>query len=244
MLLEDTLNFSGVDGVYSPSSCGTTLASSPVPSSNPSPPSTLVNRIPDGFHPILIDMEKYSRSDVRRLLHSVLCCRLEGAEAGSSEHQEKPLGRCGCELLEFDYQPDFLFRKRKEPDTESHYGDDGYSSGDSSEDTDMCSDANGYVPDDVNGRADHSPSQCAAESQKITIKRPPNSFIVYRSQRHNELVKQYRGGNKVISGIISKEWRNLSREEKKKYEDIAAAKKREHQLLYPNYKFAPRKRKM
>ncbi|KAI9503680.1 high mobility group box domain-containing protein, partial [Coemansia spiralis] len=71
--------------------------------------------------------------------------------------------------------------------------------------------------------------------------RPPNSFMIYRSERHNELVKEYRGGNKVISGIIAKEWHNMSAEVKKKYEDLAAIKKREHELLYPNYKFMPKR---
>ncbi|KAJ1668660.1 hypothetical protein IW140_002054 [Coemansia sp. RSA 1813] len=172
--------------------------------------------------------------------------------------KEKPLGRCGCELLEFDYQPDFLFNKRKH-DEDEHLDDE-----DNEDSTDYCSDydddqactgSRGSNADDTNDTysdagSDHTDREeekwrvLEAERKKIKIKRPPNSFMIYRSERHNELVKEYRGGNKVVSGIIAKEWHSMNPEQKKKYEDLAAKKKREHELLYPNYKFMPKRRRL
>ncbi|KAJ2731789.1 hypothetical protein IW152_004279 [Coemansia sp. BCRC 34962] len=176
-----------------------------------------------------------------------MLCKTSTNEEGS-DRKEKPLGRCGCELLEFDYQPDFLFNKRKHLDN----SDDGQA--DESDDdcaTTATSNGDDHTVDDEEPECDEDVRETTAELQKeyeaeqkrIKIKRPPNSFMIYRSERHNELVKEYKGGNKVISGIIAKEWHSMGQEAKKRYEDMAAVKKREHEMLYPNYKFMPKRRK-
>ncbi|KAJ2549807.1 hypothetical protein EV175_004306 [Coemansia sp. RSA 1933] len=248
---------------------GLTVAPTPVCVSQP-PTDVLVNRVPDGFSPILINLQRCSRAELRRFLHNMLCNNTNGGEGGKENNsttatdnkdavvKEKPLGRCGCDLLEFDYQPDFLFNKRKyEHDRQLEEEDNAYSADDCS-DYDSYStysgsrvsnagdndDAYSDAGSDSTDREDEKLRTLEAERKKIKIKRPPNSFMIYRSERHNELVKEYKGGNKVVSGIIAKEWHSMDPEQKKKYEDMAAVKKREHELLYPNYKFMPKRRKM
>ncbi|KAJ1865409.1 hypothetical protein LPJ78_002746 [Coemansia sp. RSA 989] len=203
----------------------------------------LVNRVPDGFTPILIDLQRCSRSELRRFLHNMLCTPQDGNSLTSSPVKDKPLGRCKCELVEFDYQPNFMFNRTAEED-QSEYSSD-------SECTDYNSDNcnNGYqTPSDSEPEEKETTPQVQfkqeVERNRIRIKRPPNSFMIYRSLRHNELVKEYKGGNKVISGIIAKEWHSLSAANKKVYEEMAAEKKREHEMLYPNYKFMPKRRKL
>ncbi|KAJ2391008.1 hypothetical protein GGI23_005512 [Coemansia sp. RSA 2559] len=253
---------------------GLTVTPTPVNVSQP-PANVLVNRVPDGFTPILINLQRCSRAELRRFLHNMLCNNSNNNEGGEDNStadsktafKEKPLGRCGCELLEFDYQPDFLFNKRK------HNQDEQLDDGDNRCSVDECSD---YDDDDDDNENDNDRAciglqasiagdshdtfsdvgsdrtDCEeqkwraleAERKKIKIKRPPNSFMIYRSERHNELVKEYKGGNKVVSGIIAKEWHSMNPEHKKKYEDLAAMKKREHELLYPNYKFMPKRRRV
>ncbi|KAJ1671528.1 hypothetical protein GGF44_001378 [Coemansia sp. RSA 1694] len=220
------------------------LAPTPVAVASP-PPNVLVNRVPDGFTPILINLQRCSRAELRRFLHNMLC--KTSASEEEPNKKERPLGRCGCELLEFDYQPDFLFNKRKQPDN----SDDGQldDSDDDCTTTTSVGDSPAIDDDEAECNDDDSEStadmqrEYEAERNRIKIKRPPNSFMIYRSERHIELVKEYRGGNKVISGIIAKEWHSMGAETKKRYEDKAAAKKREHEMLYPNYKFMPKRRK-
>ncbi|KAJ2744429.1 hypothetical protein GGI20_002973 [Coemansia sp. BCRC 34301] len=220
------------------------LAPTPVVVASP-PPNVLVNRVPDGFTPILINLQRCSRAELRRFLHNMLC--KTSASADGLDKKERPFGRCGCELLEFDYQPDFLFNKRKQPDN----SDDGQLEDSDDDSTTATSVGDSPAIDGDEAECDEDYCESAADIQReyeaernrIKIKRPPNSFMIYRSERHIELVKEYRGGNKVISGIIAKEWHNMGPETKKRYEDMAASKKREHEMLYPNYKFMPKRRK-
>ncbi|KAJ1865285.1 hypothetical protein LPJ73_000050 [Coemansia sp. RSA 2703] len=249
MMFEDAINY-GIDlnAILAQELGGLAVAPTPVSVSAP-PPNVLVNRVPDGFTPILINLQRCSRAELRRFLHSMLCTPVPG-ENGTAP-KERPLGRCGCELLEFDYQPDFLFNKRKHGALEEAE-EDGYSSCSEAGELDSpARDSQGYISNSDDGIIADNDSDDAeeteraqeAERNRIKIKRPPNSFMIYRSKRHNELVKEYRGGNKVISGIIAKEWHSMRPEIRKKYEDMAAVKKREHEMLYPNYKFMPKRRK-
>ncbi|KAJ2613436.1 hypothetical protein H4S08_002208 [Coemansia sp. RSA 1365] len=224
---------------------GLAMAPRPVSASSP-PPDILVNRVPQGFTPILIDLQRCSRAELRKFLHKMLCSPQIDIENDGSTPKERPLGRCGCELLEFDYQPDFLFGKRKngnDHDSDSPYADETSTSTSSDgESAENDGDKSEYDSDGNRRKIRNSP-QTQVEGRKIKIKRPPNSFMLYRSQRHKELVKQYKGGNKVVSGIIAKEWNSMTPVLKKEYEDLAAMKKREHELLYPNYKFVPKRRR-
>ncbi|KAJ2355953.1 hypothetical protein IWW50_002007 [Coemansia erecta] len=256
MLFEEAHEF-GVDleTMFAQELGGLVLAPTNVTVKAP-PANILVNRVPEGFTPILIDLQRCSRSELRRFLHKMLCSPQPSADdgTGNSVPRERPLGRCGCELIEFDYQPDFMFNKRNDDgDSEDNVGDsDDVEStddefGDNSDDEGIgSSEGLGTLEHETDdgSRGLQSQHEQDTERTKIKIKRPPNSFMIYRSERHKELVKIYKGGNKVISGIIAKEWHNMKPEDKKKYEDMAAIKKHEHEMLYPNYKFMPKRRKL
>ncbi|KAJ2898924.1 hypothetical protein IWW38_001180 [Coemansia aciculifera] len=220
------------------------LAPTPVAVTSP-PPNVLVNRVPDGFTPILINLQRCSRVELRRFLHNMLC--KPPANEDITNKKERPLGRCGCELLEFDYQPDFLFNKRKQPENSDSGqlddSDDDCTSTTSVGDSPALDEGEAECDEDDRESTAELQREYEAERNRIKIKRPPNSFMIYRSERHIELVKEYRGGNKVISGIIAKEWHGMAPETKKRYEDMAVVKKREHEMLYPNYKFMPKRRK-
>ncbi|KAJ3090582.1 hypothetical protein HK102_003288 [Quaeritorhiza haematococci] len=74
--------------------------------------------------------------------------------------------------------------------------------------------------------------------------RPSNSFILYRKEKHAEIVKKNQGGkkmnNKVISKIVAEMWNKETAEVKAHY-SAKAEEKREHQEKHPNYKYRPRK---
>ncbi|KZV69342.1 high mobility group box, partial [Peniophora sp. CONT] len=76
--------------------------------------------------------------------------------------------------------------------------------------------------------------------------RPPNAWIIYRSDKLKELGKPKSGQPKVpqaeISKSISLMWRNETEDVKKKYERMAEYAKAEHARMYPNYRFAPMKK--
>ncbi|KAJ1940566.1 hypothetical protein EC988_006997, partial [Linderina pennispora] len=167
--------------------------------------------VPYGFRPVLLDLARCPRDIIRRTLHEQHCDKRPGVAVDDVRH-------CECALHEFDHQPDVLFGKRLHPD------DDESPEGSASEAEDS-----------------DSHREALKEQTKIRIKRPPNSFMLYRRSRHNELVKLHRGGNKVVSKMIADEWHSLDRDKKRAFEKLAADKKREHELLYPNYKFTPKR---
>ena len=79
------------------------------------------------------------------------------------------------------------------------------------------------------------------------IKRPPNSFMIWSSEkRHEYSIEKNKCKNKVkinnseISKILGHEWENLPEYLKLKYKEKADKLKQEHKLLYPNYKYDPK----
>lgn len=83
--------------------------------------------------------------------------------------------------------------------------------------------------------------------------RPSNAWIIYRSQKFRELQQdrdsQARSASTgkprsqaVISRIISQMWANETPAIKQEFEALADAKKLEHQRMYPNYRYRPRKK--
>lgn len=76
--------------------------------------------------------------------------------------------------------------------------------------------------------------------------RPPNAWILYRSDKLQELPPPPLGHPKPtqaeVSKIISAQWRNEMEEVRALYEQRAEMAKAEHARLYPNYRFAPMKR--
>ncbi|KAJ3928838.1 MAG: hypothetical protein NXY57DRAFT_924205 [Lentinula lateritia] len=80
------------------------------------------------------------------------------------------------------------------------------------------------------------------------IKRPENSFILFRSQRAEgcqqaEEEASRHGCKKQrqadLSKTISQQWKALSAEERRYWEDMAKEKKRIHQEKYPGYVYRP-----
>jgi len=75
--------------------------------------------------------------------------------------------------------------------------------------------------------------------------RPPNQFILYRKDKHAEIVA--RDGralaNNEISKLVGEMWRTESPEVKAQYAVRALAAKNDHRAAYPNYKYQPRKNK-
>ncbi|KAJ3354048.1 hypothetical protein HDU91_005826 [Kappamyces sp. JEL0680] len=75
--------------------------------------------------------------------------------------------------------------------------------------------------------------------------RPSNSFILYRREKHVEIMSQYKGvktlNNNVISKIVANMWRSESPEVKAHFAALADAEKKAHLLKYPDYKYRPRK---
>ncbi|KAH7335942.1 high mobility group box domain-containing protein, partial [Rhizoctonia solani] len=76
--------------------------------------------------------------------------------------------------------------------------------------------------------------------------RPPNAWILYRSDKLKELATNQPPGPRKpqaeISKIISQLWQSEGPETKGMYEARAEEKKAEHAALYPDYKFAPMKK--
>ncbi|KAG9102760.1 hypothetical protein FRC06_001212 [Ceratobasidium sp. 370] len=76
--------------------------------------------------------------------------------------------------------------------------------------------------------------------------RPPNAWILYRSDKLRELASSQPPGPRKpqaeISKIISQMWSAEGPETKGLYEARAEEKKAEHAALYPDYKFAPMKK--
>ncbi|KAI8853285.1 high mobility group box domain-containing protein, partial [Chytridium lagenaria] len=75
--------------------------------------------------------------------------------------------------------------------------------------------------------------------------RPSNSFILYRREKHAEIMSQYKGAkalnNNVISKIVATMWRQEEPDVKAKYAAKAEEEKKAHMLKYPDYKYRPRK---
>jgi len=85
-----------------------------------------------------------------------------------------------------------------------------------------------------------------ARAKDIQPPRPPNAWILYRSDKLKSLPPEQPGEQRRaqadVSKLISEMWRNESEAVKLEYERLADAKKAEHQRLYPSYRFQPMKK--
>jgi hypothetical protein len=76
--------------------------------------------------------------------------------------------------------------------------------------------------------------------------RPPNAWILYRSDKLRQLPPTEPGNPRraqaEVSKMISNMWKNESEAVRNEYERRADAKKAEHQQMYPNYRFQPMKK--
>ncbi|KAF9219590.1 hypothetical protein BS17DRAFT_384255 [Gyrodon lividus] len=78
---------------------------------------------------------------------------------------------------------------------------------------------------------------------KVQPPRPPNAWILYRSDRLKDLPpSKERRAQADVSKLISEMWKNEKEEVKLEYERMADARKAEHQRLYPSYRFQPMKK--
>ncbi|KAI8632639.1 hypothetical protein F5Y19DRAFT_471809 [Xylariaceae sp. FL1651] len=78
------------------------------------------------------------------------------------------------------------------------------------------------------------------EKQKEKVGRPQNAWILFRKAHQHEVMAQHPGiHNSVVSKILGKEWRAMSKEEKQPWIDRAAREAYEHKLKHPEYKYQP-----
>ncbi|KAJ1927848.1 hypothetical protein IWQ60_002577 [Tieghemiomyces parasiticus] len=78
------------------------------------------------------------------------------------------------------------------------------------------------------------------------IPRPRNAFIIYRQEKHRDLVATHTGPsipNKDISKIIGRMWKEEAELVKDEYRRRAEDEKNAHATTYPDYKYCPRKSK-
>ncbi|GJJ14960.1 hypothetical protein Clacol_009230 [Clathrus columnatus] len=67
-------------------------------------------------------------------------------------------------------------------------------------------------------------------------KRPPNAFIIFRSEVINrEELRQYHSNQTEISQIVGELWRNLSESEKEVYYQAAEVRRVKHRTEFPHF---------
>ncbi|SPQ19732.1 ffa8be09-dbc6-4133-8fed-5999793a66c9 [Thermothielavioides terrestris] len=77
---------------------------------------------------------------------------------------------------------------------------------------------------------------------EIKIPRPPNAYILYRKDKHNQVKAENPNlHNNEISVIIGAMWKGESPEVRAKYHQKALQIKAQLMSLHPNYRYAPRK---
>ncbi|KAL7413751.1 hypothetical protein BDY24DRAFT_331342, partial [Mrakia frigida] len=75
--------------------------------------------------------------------------------------------------------------------------------------------------------------------------RPPNSWILYRSDTIKKIKDAKTRGEEFpgdVSKMISLLWKNESKEVRLRYDKLSAVRKAEHARLYPNYKYQPQRK--
>jgi sRNA-binding carbon storage regulator CsrA len=76
------------------------------------------------------------------------------------------------------------------------------------------------------------------EDFDIKIKKPPNAFIIYRSEIYKHIKNEYPNAtSRKLSQIIGNMWNNQSEENKSYYIKKANAIKKKHNKIYPRYKY-------
>ncbi|KAI9092165.1 high mobility group box domain-containing protein, partial [Phlyctochytrium arcticum] len=72
--------------------------------------------------------------------------------------------------------------------------------------------------------------------------RPANSFIIYRREKQDEVMRANEGiTNNEASRLIGQMWANEPTDVKEIYKKKAEDAKRLHNITFPDYKYAPRK---
>jgi hypothetical protein len=85
-----------------------------------------------------------------------------------------------------------------------------------------------------------------SDNRLVQPPRPPNAWILYRSDKLRELPPTAPGiprrAQAEVSKLISNMWKTESEDVRTQYERRADAKKAEHQAMYPGYRFQPMKK--
>ncbi|GAW22443.1 hypothetical protein ANO14919_119800 [Xylariales sp. No.14919] len=99
-------------------------------------------------------------------------------------------------------------------------------------------------PDGENENREDDDNDDEDYSEENHIKRPPNSWILFRQAHHAIIMQQYpKIHNSQVSKIISAKWKSMSKVEKKPWFDLAVVKAEEHKQLHPGYKYKPNMKK-
>ncbi|KAL2131988.1 hypothetical protein VTI74DRAFT_4320 [Chaetomium olivicolor] len=86
------------------------------------------------------------------------------------------------------------------------------------------------------------PKKKHAPPKVIKIPRPPNAYILYRKDKHNEVKAENPNlHNNEISVITGAMWKGETPEVRAKYHQKALEIKAHLMALHPNYRYAPRK---
>jgi hypothetical protein len=84
------------------------------------------------------------------------------------------------------------------------------------------------------------------DSRLVQPPRPPNAWILYRSDKLRQLPPTAPGSPRraqaEVSKLISNMWKNETEAIRAEYEQRADAKKAEHLAMYPGYRFQPMKK--
>ncbi|KAL1742677.1 hypothetical protein HDZ31DRAFT_42694 [Schizophyllum fasciatum] len=93
---------------------------------------------------------------------------------------------------------------------------------------------------------DAAPAQAPAPGKKKKaakdhIPRPANAFILFRADftKNHKLPDGIEKNNGSLSKIASSEWKSLSPEARRFWDERAEDAKKEHQAMYPDYKYRP-----
>ncbi|KAL1858335.1 hypothetical protein Daus18300_009953 [Diaporthe australafricana] len=79
-------------------------------------------------------------------------------------------------------------------------------------------------------------------ARNAKLPRPPNPFIIYRSERHQSVKEAYPDAkNNDISKILGKQWQGEPDDVRIRYKQKSEEIKEEFMRLYPDYKYKPRK---
>ncbi|KAI5950831.1 RFG1 [Candida jiufengensis] len=89
----------------------------------------------------------------------------------------------------------------------------------------------------------NSQLQCICKTNPNKIPRPRNAFILFRQKFHQTVLDEGTviRTNPEVSRELGKRWRSLNSIEKQHWNNLAEEEKKNHELKYPGYKYAPRR---
>lgn len=90
---------------------------------------------------------------------------------------------------------------------------------------------------DLDGQA---PATTGSPQITEKIPRPPNSWILFRKQKSKELHEANPGMSAgEISTEASRQWKNLSDEDRGFFQEMAKEAAQQHKIQYPDYRYKP-----